>query len=92
MLHKGASRLQYSSLPVTYMDHCNSNFPLIQIFFMDFEIRYMWTTTLYKLHASIFIWLFIVPVVRMNLACRRIKVLQDERKAEMQRGTGLVLG
>ena len=26
------------------MDLCNSNFRLIQIFFMDFEIQFMWTT------------------------------------------------
>ena len=29
---------------VVYMDICNSNFRLIQIFLMDFKIRFKWTT------------------------------------------------
>ena len=33
------------------------------------------------------ILLIIVAVVRMYLACRRVKALQDQRKAEIQKGT-----
>ena len=42
-------RCRVSRCIVVYMDLCNSNFRLIQIFFMDFEIRFKWTT-LYYMH------------------------------------------